>query len=124
MIPPTVTAQEKGETIIKGKIHHYIKPEVREVADKFKRMLSQKKPEKPYKGAVRLITKWCYPITKGHLDGEYKTTKPDTDNSLKLLKDCMTDIGFWEDDSQVASEITEKFWAMPTGIYIRVESLD
>ena len=33
-------------------------------------------------------------------DGEYRTTKPDTDNLQKLLKDCMTATGFWTDDAQ------------------------
>ena len=54
---------------------------------------------------------------------EYRTTKPDTDNLQKLLKDCMTDVGFWKDDAQVASEICEKFWAEIPGIWIRVEEI-
>ena len=29
-----------------------------------------------------------------HEDGEYRTTRPDTDNLQKLLKDCMTAVGF------------------------------
>lgn len=79
-------------------------------------------PEEKYTGAVRLITKWCFPKGK-HPDGAYKTTKPDTDNMIKLLKDCMTKLGYWTDDALVASEITEKFWADVPGIYIRIEPL-
>lgn len=60
----------------------------------------------------------------GHRDGEWKTTKPDTDNMIKLLKDCMTRTGFWVDDAQVCSEITEKFWGDVSGIYVMVEQLD
>ena len=74
-------------------------------------------------GPIRLITKWCYPGGK-HKDGEWKITKPDTDNTIKLFKDCMTKTGFWKDDAQVASEITEKFWAEIPGIFVRVISLD
>ena len=51
------------------------------------------------------------------------TTKPDTDNLQKLLKDVMTDLGFWKDDALVASEIVEKFWAERPGIFIYVETL-
>ena len=42
---------------------------------------------------------------------------------IKLLKDCMTKCGFWKDDSQVASEITEKFYGSKVGIYIRIREL-
>ena len=84
--------------------------------------LGQHVPKKKYTGAVRLITKWCFPRGK-HKDGTYKTTSPDTDNMVKLLKDCMTDLGFWTDDAIVASEIIEKFWATIPGIYIKIEEL-
>ena len=73
--------------------------------------------------AVRLTVKWIFPITGKHRDGEYKTTKPDTDNLQKMLKDIMTDLGFWKDDALVASELVEKFWGNITGIFIRVEDL-
>ena len=77
----------------------------------------------PLTGPLRLTTKWLFPITGKHLDGEYKATRPDTDNLNKLLKDVLTDLNFWRDDAQVASEIIEKFWAQRTGIYIRIEQL-
>ena len=41
----------------------------------------------------------------------------------KLLKDCMTAVGFWKDDAQVASEICEKFWAEVPGIYVCAEEI-
>lgn len=66
----------------------------------------------------------CQPFSRGeHEDGEYRITKPDTDNLNKLLKDCMTAAGFWKDDAQVASEICEKFWAEVPGIYVCVEKI-
>ena len=35
----------------------------------------------------------------------------------------MTAAGFWVDDALVASEVVEKFWADPPGIYIHIEAL-
>ena len=77
----------------------------------------------PLTGPLRLTTKWLFPITGKHQDGEYKATRPDTDNLNKLLKDCMQELKFFRDDSQVASEIIEKFYSSKTGIYIRIEEL-
>lgn len=48
---------------------------------------------------------------------------PYMDNLQKLLKDCMTTVGFWKDDAQVTCEIIEKFWADIPGIYIEVEEI-
>lgn len=70
-----------------------------------------------------MVTKWCFSVTGKHKDGEYRITKPDTDNLQKLLKDVMTDLGYWTDDALVASEIIEKFWAEVPGIYIKIEEL-
>lgn len=123
IIPPTTTHQQKQVTIRNGKPIFYEPAELQSARSKLTANLGKYTPKKTYTGAVRLMTKWCFPITGKHRDGEYKTTKPDTDNLQKLLKDCMTDLGFWNDDALVASEITEKFWAKVPGIYIRIEEL-
>ncbi len=52
------------------------------------------------------------------------STKPDTDNLQKMLKDCMTKCYFWQDDALVASELFEKFWVEIPGIFVRIEVLD
>lgn len=59
-----------------------------------------------------------------HPNGSYRTTKPDTDNLQKLLKDCMTTEHFWTDDALVCSEITEKFWADMPGTWIHIEPVE
>lgn len=122
MIPPTVTHQEKKIHVVKGKPVPYEPPELVDARAKLEAHLSQHRPEQPYTAGVRLIVKWCFPRGR-HKDGEYRITKPDTDNLQKLLKDCMTAVGFWKDDALVASEICEKFWAEIPGIYIRIEVL-
>lgn len=119
MVPPTVTHQEKRVVVAKGKPRFYEPAELKAARSKLTDHLARHRPERPLEGAVRLLVKWCFPRSGNHRNGEYRTSKPDTDNLQKLLKDCMTDVGFWRDDAQVASEITEKFWASVPGIYIQ-----
>lgn len=121
MIIPTITAQEQKVTVVKNKPVFYKPQELKEARQKFSAYLAQHKPEKPLTGAVQLVTKWCFQIKGNHYNGEYKTTKPDTDNLLKMLKDVMTELCFWKDDAQVASEITEKFYSDIPGLYISVK---
>lgn len=123
MIPPTVTHQEHKVTVVKGRPKFYEPPDLSAARMKLRDNLGKFAPEQPYAGAVRLITKWCYPLKGKHQTGEYKITKPDTDNMIKLLKDEMTKAHFWKDDAQVASEVTEKFWAEIPGIYVRLEEV-
>lgn len=123
MIPPTVTAQEHKVTGKKRQVVFYDTPEIKNVKDKLMAHLAQHRPEKPYTVGVRLIVKWLFPKGR-HKNGEYRITKPDTDNLQKLLKDCMTKCGFWKDDALVASEIIEKFWSDVSGIYIHIEELE
>lgn len=123
MKPPTVTHQEKEIAVRNGKPVVYEPQELKDARAKLTAHLGKFAPNEPFNSAVRLVTKWCFPVTAGHHNGEYKTTKPDTDNLQKLLKDVMTDLGFWKDDALVASEITEKFWADVPGIFIGIDEI-
>lgn len=123
MIPPTATHQEKKWRVVKGKPVSYDPPEVQAARSKLTDHLGGHRPDRPLEGGIRLLVKWCFPRGK-HRDGEYRITRPDTDNLNKLLKDCMTAAGFWKDDAQVASEICEKFWAEVPGLYICLEQIE
>lgn len=123
MKPPTCTHQEKQVHVINGKPVFYEPEEVKAARAKLRAYLGQYAPEQRFEGPVRLTTWWCFPIKGKHKDGEYRTSKPDTDNLVKLLKDVMTELKFWKDDAQVASEVIEKYWAEVPGIYVKVESL-
>ncbi|MDO4267435.1 MAG: RusA family crossover junction endodeoxyribonuclease [Eubacteriales bacterium] len=120
--PPTVTHQEKQVRVVNGKPVFYEPVELKVARTVLRAHLSKHAPKEPMQGAVRLSTMWCFPRGT-HADGSYRITKPDTDNLQKLLKDVMTDLGFWKDDAQVASELAEKFWAEIPGIYIRAEEI-
>ena len=120
---PTTTHQQKKVNVQFGKPTFYEPADLKNARMKFESLLAQHVPPNEIKGAIRLTVKWCFPRIKKSYDGQYKTTKPDTDNLQKLLKDCMTKLGYWKDDAQVASEIAEKFWADTVGIYIKIEEL-
>lgn len=119
---PTVTAQERRVRVVKGKPIFYDSPRIKSAKALLIAHLKQHRPPKPYDSGVRLRVSWLFPKGR-HKDGEYRTTKPDTDNLQKMLKDCMTKCGYWKDDALVASEMCEKFWADVPGIYIRIEEL-
>lgn len=121
MKPPTVTHQEKQ---VNFKTKTFYEPEELKIArQKLTDNLARFRPQRKLRGPLRLYVKWCYPLRNTKTDGQYKDTKPDLDNAQKLLQDCMTGVGFWVDDSQIASLICEKFWAETPGIYIRLEKL-
>lgn len=125
MKPPTATAQEKKVRVVHGKPMFYDPAPVKEAKRLLVGHLSGHSPDTPMEGPVSLRVLWLFPKGKTHKNGEWRVTKPDTDNLQKLLKDCMTKCGFWKDDAQVVREVVEKRWSDdPTGIYIEVEALE
>lgn len=125
MKPPTATAQEKQVRVVHGRPIFYDPAPVKEAKAKLTAHLLAHRPASPMTGAVELRTIWLFPKGRSHKNGEWRTTKPDTDNLQKLLKDCMTRCGFWRDDAQVVREVVEKHWSdEPCGIYIEIKSME
>lgn len=125
MVPPTATAQEKQVRVVGGKPVFYDPAPVKAARKLLTAHLMEFRPDFPLEGALELHTTWLFPKGKSHYHGEWRTTKPDTDNLQKLLKDCMTRCGFWNDDAQVVREIAEKCWTDDlAGIYIVVKTLE
>lgn len=121
---PTTTHQQKQVHVVNGKPVFYEPADLKQARANLTDHLAQFKPEQPMHGSVRLLVKWCFPLIAGSYDGEYKHTKPDLDNLMKLLQDCMNDLDFFDDDRYIVSLIAEKFWAKIPGIYIELESLE
>lgn len=121
---PTITSQQKKITMRNGKPSVYEPHDLQVARAMFVELLSDFGPTKPIEGPVRLITKWLF--KRDIKKAQWKTTRPDTDNLIKLFKDCMTTTGYWLDDAQVCSEVTEKV-IIPKdsigGIYVLVEKL-
>ena len=123
--PPTATAQEKQVRVVHGKPLFFDPAPVKEAKKLLIAHLLPHRPQKPLDGAVALSTVWLFPKGRSHRNGEWRVTKPDTDNLQKLLKDCMTRCGFWRDDAQVVRESVEKRWSdAPAGIYIEITPLE
>ena len=126
MIPPTATAQQKGECIRGGYIHHYKKRNVAAAEAILRDALLPYVPEVPIAGRpVGLCVTWLFPYPKSakkHQPGfeRWKITRPDTDNLNKMLKDVMTDMGFWVDDALISVEIIAKVYSDEPGIEITV----
>lgn len=122
--PPTVTAQEHKVRIVHGRPMFYDTPRLKEARSTFEYLLRQHRPKAPLQGPVALTVEWLF-STKSHREGAYRITRPDTDNLQKLLKDCMTRVGFWNDDAQVCREEVIKRWSRHNpGIYIKVVSIN
>lgn len=122
--PPTVTAQERQVAIVRNRPVFYQPEKLKEAKRTLRMHLMPFKPDEPLAGPVSLNVSWRFPKGKSHRHNEWRVTKPDTDNLEKMLKDVMTEVGFWEDDAQVVVEHVEKLWTdEPTGISIEIEVL-
>ncbi len=125
MIPPTATAQEKKVRVVHGKPLFFDPAPVKNAKALLISRLISNKPGRPFEGPVELKAVWMFPKGRSHRHGEWRITKPDTDNLQKLLKDCMTRCGYWKDDAQVVRESVEKRWSdEPAGIYIEITPVE
>ena len=125
MIPPTVTAQEHKVKIIHGRPMFYDPIKVKQARRLLMSHLALYRPLSPIEGPVELHALWLFPRGRSHKHNQWRTTRPDTDNLQKLLKDCMTQSGFWNDDAQVVRELSAKKWSdEPCGIEIEIICLE
>lgn len=121
---PSATQQTHKITTRRKKGPGFYDPaELKTVRQLFRDHLARHRPEAPLEGPVELYLVWCYPATKTHPAGTWKTTKPDTDNLIKLVKDEMTRLGFWHDDAQVCMELNAKCYDRISGVSFRIQSM-
>ena len=130
MIPPTATAQQKGERVVNGYVHHYKKKNVAAAEAVLRDALLPYVPAEPITDKpIRLHVLWMFPYPKSakkHKPGcdRNKITRPDTDNLNKMLKDVMTDMGFWKDDALISLEQIWKVYSDEPGIWISVTTME
>lgn len=128
MVPPTATKQEKKWRRVidratgDEKWVPYPAETWARAEDTLRAHLEPHRPVAKMTGGVVLDVTWCFPAN-GCADGSPWVAKPDTDNLQKGLKDVMTELGWWVDDSQVFSEHVTKIHSRIPGIRIDIEEV-
>ena len=122
--PMTVTAQQARWTVKNGKAVKYEPDTLKRARDQYTCALVDSRPdEAPFRGPISLQVVWSFQDKKLETP-RFRTKRPDTDNLQKLLKDCMTAAGYWEDDAQVVAEHVYKVDVpVDPRIRIRIEEL-
>lgn len=122
--PPTTTHQQKKVRVVGGHPQFYEPANLKAARKLYMEALKKYIPLVPYEGPIKLCTTYYFK-TKTYKDNTWKTSKPDTDNIVKLLKDCMTESGFWKDDALVCVDVIRKKWTRGDGfIDVTIEELE
>lgn len=112
--------QRRGKIVQIGKFKSIGRTERQELAEaQLVSVLSLHRPAEPMEGALHMQVIAYLPIPKSF--GKKKRLeamsgllmpdkKPDRTNLIKHLEDCMTKIGYWNDDAQIVSGRDVKFY--------------
>lgn len=121
--PPRATAQGKRMRIVNGKPVFYKSTDLKAAEELYFYHARNALPKgwKPMEGPVQLTVMFCFGTDDKRKVGTWKTTRPDTDNMVKALKDAITRADVWVDDSQVVYEQTCKSWWSRENACIRVQ---
>lgn len=124
--PSTTTAQQKGEAVVHGRIHHYKKKNVRLAEEELAWQLKQFVPAVPYQCCIFLRVMWLFDkktMTKAE-ERSFRKTRPDVDNLHKGVADVMTKLYFWGDDSQLVKVDLTKAWSKKyPGLFVQIWGL-
>lgn len=115
---PTATAQTKRVNHYTGKF--YESPELRRTRRTYMNLIRPSRPAAPIEGAVAVKIVFEFSTKTKKNRGKWKTTRPDCDNLVKMLLDCMTFTMFWKDDAQVAHLEIDKRWSADDQARIRI----
>lgn len=118
--PPKSTAQMKKVSASRGKVRFYEPKTVKEAKRYFYKHLAQYMPKDKINEPITLYVEWVFANQKNKKGTYAKITRPDLDNLQKLLKDCLTGLHYWVDDSLVVEEHTKKLRADHPYLYISI----
>lgn len=121
-IQPARVTHQSGTRFAQG--HSYKSKPLKEWEQTLEKELREYVPNQPITQAIELAVCFAFRCKSKKQHGQPKTTKPDTDNMVKTLKDVMTGMGFWEDDALVAVEHVRKIWSREPYIAITVQEVD
>ena len=133
ILPITPTAQQRPRHARVGGHDVTYKSESQKANERtLEACLLPHRPKTPMKGPLELSFCAIFPIPRSWtkkrreaaLRGKiWHTSKPDTDNLAKQLKDAMTRMGFWQDDRQVALCFAEKCYGGRGELRVHVSEL-
>ncbi len=121
--PERITEQQHrfGGYSRNGKAIIYRDTRLQRARDEMLQSLMSHRPDQPLAGPIQLVVIWYFGTKdKKKVRTQWKTTRPDTDNMIKGLKDCLTECGYWEDDSQIVYETLVKCWSSPDEARIEI----
>lgn len=130
--PPKATSQSAGKrmAIINGRPMFFKNKKAASAENDYLMLCAPHKPASPISGPVKLEVAFTFPWRKSEpkrrlaLGSAPMTTKPDCSNAIKALEDCLTKLGFWHDDGQVADLHITKAWGDQVGINIRISQVN
>ena len=128
IVPPRATSQGAGKRIqvVKGRPRFFKNRRQESAEHDYMLLCAPYRPAAPMAGPVALTVDFVFPWRAGEprrnrsLGRMPKTTKPDGGNMLKALEDCLTKLGFWFDDAQVADERVTRAWGDQVGVYVAI----
>ncbi len=129
ILPPTTVAQQKRMTVVNGRPVFFKSKKQNEAQASFYSTLEPYQLPDPITGVVELAVVVTWPWRAGDskkvraLGWDWHSTKPDLDNWVKDLIDCMVRMRFIEDDAKVARCVSEKRRGDDVGVKIGIARL-
>lgn len=117
-VPPSITSQQKRAARTAVGIRFFKSSRQAAAEADLISLLRPHAPASPLVGALAVRVELRWPFRKSERAGVVRagldvphTGKPDIDNAVKALLDCMTRLAFWRDDSQVSQLTIVKAWS-------------
>ena len=118
-------------TTINGRVKMYDPKKSSEYKNYIRLVASQHAPKELLDGPLQLTVRVYRPTLKSFSKKKKKlaeegkirpTTKPDTDNYIKGIKDALKNV-IWKDDSQVVDLQVSKFYSEKPRIEVKIEQI-
>ncbi|MCP4710478.1 MAG: RusA family crossover junction endodeoxyribonuclease [Planctomycetes bacterium] len=128
-IPPRTTKQHARVVRDKsGQVRAFQPAKVKQAEDTILGLFLPYAPSEPFTGPLKIELILVYPWRKGESKKNrqsrrrWKDTRPDLDNSGKLIIDAIAP-KFFIDDAQICSLDFQKFWGDTSGIGLKIYQL-
>lgn len=131
IVPPKATSQSAGKriVIVRGRPVFFKNKKAQSAENDLTLLSAPYAPATPIAGPICLEIEFVFPWRKSEpkrrlaLGRVPHTSKPDCSNIVKMLEDCLTKLGFWKDDGQVADLRVIKAWGDNVGITVTINNL-